>query len=183
MFEIVKLVEVTLVPLAFVNKKLVAVADAKNAFVEVRFVKTPVLAVVAPIAELFTVPPLIVRPSTTIASVIELVGKVRVPVTPKLVEVSEVPEALVNEKFVEVAALKKALVEVKFVPVALVKSKFVVVAAEKNAFVEVRFVKTPVLGVVAPMVELLIVPPLIVKAPVTIASVIESAGKDSEPLK
>ena len=54
----------------------------------VRLVKIPVLGVMLPIWVLLMRPPAIVRVSTTIASVIELFGKVTCPVAFKLVVVA-----------------------------------------------------------------------------------------------
>ncbi len=85
-----------------------------------RVVKAPVLGVVAPIGVLLTVPPLIVRASTTLVSVIQ---PVQVMVTP--------PEKVVVDE-------------------------------------EASVVKDPVEGVEAPIVVLLIVPPVAVRLLVVI---------------
>lgn len=100
------LVEVMLAPLADPKDKPVALK-----FVEVALVKMPAAGVVRPIDEPFigvlvTVPPLIVRPSTATASVIELLGRFT---TPEIY------------KFVEVTFVAKMLVEVTIVPDAEVK--------------------------------------------------------------
>jgi hypothetical protein len=75
--------------------KLVAVKVVTNnavdvAFVVVTLVKIPVEGVEAPIGVLLMVPPLIVKPSTTNASVTEFVGSVKVDNTVKLLVVSTV---------------------------------------------------------------------------------------------
>ena len=67
-----KLVEVKLVPLAVPNEKFCA----KKFAVELALVKMAVEAPVAPIAVLLIVPPSIVKPFTTMVSVMELAGKV-----------------------------------------------------------------------------------------------------------
>ena len=101
MFRLVAemLVEVSEVPLERVNDSLVVVIEVNIPLVEVRLVKTPVLGVVAPIAEpligvLIIEPALIVILSTTMASVIEFEGRLRAPLTYRLVLVIFVPVAL-----------------------------------------------------------------------------------------
>jgi hypothetical protein len=106
------------VPLALVNSKLVVVAEAKKALVEVRLVKTPVLGVVAPIEELLIgelvmVPPLIVKALVTKASVIESAGKKSEPVTERLVEVTLVEDKLAIVPFVEVTIVPDAEVKIR----------------------------------------------------------------------
>lgn len=59
---------------------------------------------------------------------------------------------------------------------------FVEVSEVAIKLVAVAFVKTPVLGVVAPIEELLIVPPLTVNASVTNASVMLFDGKPTTPV-
>ena len=95
MFRLVAemLVEVSEVPLERVNDSLVVVIEVNIPLVEVRLVKTPVLGVVAPIAEpligvLIIEPALIVILSTTMASVTELLGKLKTPETERLVDVT-----------------------------------------------------------------------------------------------
>lgn len=77
-----------------------AVEVAKK-LVEVTLVNIAVEAIVAPIGVLLIVPPSIVRPFTTAASVIELLGKFNEPETYKLVVV-----ALVATRF-EIVVLPK----------------------------------------------------------------------------
>ena len=87
-------VEVTLCPSALVNPRLVTnkfvevalpnTLDVAKKLVELALVNTPVEAIVAPIGVLLMVPPSIVRPFTTNASVSELLGKFRVEVTVKI---------------------------------------------------------------------------------------------------
>ncbi len=91
-------------------------------------VKIPAAGVVRPIEEpligvLVIVPPLIVRPSTTIASVIELFGRFTAPLTFKLVDVTLL--IVVLPKLVMPLTYK--LVEVTPVPLALVKDKLATV--------------------------------------------------------
>lgn len=74
------------------------------------------------------------------------------PITPRFVVVVYVPVALVHVRFVIVP-----FDNVPFVSMPFVAKKFVVVA-----FVDVTFVKTPVDGVIAPMVVPLIDPPVTV---------------------
>jgi len=90
--EAFKLVEV-MPPVTFT---LVPVIEVRLALVEVRFVKIPVLGVVLPIGVLSMVPALMVRASTTMAFVTELFGKLRAPVTARLVEVTLVKVELVK---------------------------------------------------------------------------------------
>ena len=96
---VVKVVE-TLVGAKFVALKLVAVKVVAKKAVEVAFVlvelvNTPVLGVVAPIGVELMVPPLMVKPSTTNASVILLLGRDKVESTVKLFVESAVEEAYV----------------------------------------------------------------------------------------
>ena len=110
-FVKIPLVEVMVVPDALVKvklvtNKLVEVALIKielvaNKFVLVTLVKIPVLGVVFPIGVLSIVPPLMVKPATTIASVIELLGRDKEPVTAKLVVVTEPKRPLVEETIVK----------------------------------------------------------------------------------
>ena len=137
--ETYKLVEVALVVVALVAKKLVVVIEVAERFVgvklaavkvpdtyklvvvallEVTLVKIPVEAPAAPMAVLLIVPLSTVRPFTTIASVMELLGRLTVPEIFKLVEV-----ALVDVKLVAAKVVKEALVEVTLVPVAVVNPK------------------------------------------------------------
>jgi len=129
--------------------------------VDVAFVNTPVLGVVAPIEVPLIVPPEIV----TLLDV-------------RLVMVWLVPVAEVYVKFVLLRVVAKKLVLValpntefpetyKFVLVAFVATKLPIVALVTDAvdaekFVVVAFVNTPVDGVVAPIEVPLIVPPVIV---------------------
>ncbi len=134
-----KLVEVILVA-----KRLTKTVFVANISVEVTYVKTAVEAPVLPIGVLLIDPPSIVRPLTTIASVIELAGKDRVLVTVKLPIVArgitaEEPKKLVEviliarifvglkapvtERLVKLAVVAKIFVEVILVPVAEVKPK------------------------------------------------------------
>ncbi len=117
--------------------KMVLVA---NKLVEVALVKTPVDGVTAPIGVLLMVPPEMVRPSTTNASVTELFGTVRLPETAKLVEVAETKMVLVANKLVEVALTARILVGLK-----LVAAKLVVVRFVKLPPVEVTMVPEAVL--------------------------------------
>ena len=71
----------------------------------------------------------------------------------------------------------ETVVGAKFVADKLVAVKVVTNNAVEVAFVEVTLVKIPVEGVVAPIGVLLIDPPVMVKVPATMASVIESAGR------
>jgi hypothetical protein len=140
------------VPVAVVNLSVVAKRSVEVALVVVVYVKIAVEGVVAPI-----VVPLIVPPVTVTDGLVkEFALTVRA--------VSVVPEAVANpSQTVEVTPEKKApwansAVEVVWVLVVLVK-----IAVE---------------GVAAPMAVLLIVPPSMVKAFTTIASVTESVGKE-----
>jgi hypothetical protein len=131
-------------PVAVVNRSVVA-----NASVAVADVKTAVLALEAPIGELLTDPPEMVSASTTMASVTELEGSVRTPVTARLVVVVFVPVAFVQVRFVSVRApvVNEAMV-------ALLAKRFVVVTV-----VPVTEVKIAVEALVPPMAIPLIVPP------------------------
>ena len=80
--EIYRLVEVTEVATVFTNTVEVA-----KRFVVVALVNTAVEAPVVPIGVLLIVPPSIVRPFTTIVSVMEFDGRERAPVTARFVEV------------------------------------------------------------------------------------------------
>ena len=86
---------VRLVLEALVMKLLIKTEEVAKRLVEVALVKTPVEAVVAPIGVLLIVPLSIVRPSTTMASVTLLVGRLRLPVTVKAVIVVVVNKVLV----------------------------------------------------------------------------------------
>jgi hypothetical protein len=112
-------------------------------------------------------------------------------VAKRLVDVVFVPVAFVQMRFVTVSFVDRELVAnrlvlVVFVPVALVQVrlvgvKFVAVKFVNDAFVanrfvdvalvDVVFVNTPVEGVVAPIGELLIVPPLMVRMSEILVSV------------
>ena len=70
---------------ALVIKLFITTEEVVNRLVDVTFVNTPVEATVAPIGVLLIVPLSIVRPSTTIGSVIALLNKLREPETTKLV--------------------------------------------------------------------------------------------------
>ncbi len=123
-----KLVEVTLVKLVEpetdrlvevippVTLMFEPVIEVRFALVEVRLVKIPVLGVVLPIGVLLIEPPLMVRASTTIPSVIEFTGKVITPLALKFVVVK-----LPNTPLVEARLVVKKLVEVSEVPKPLVK--------------------------------------------------------------
>ena len=185
--ETLRLVEVKFEILPVVTERLVEVSDVTTALVEVIFVKMPIDGVVLPIGVLFIVPPEMVRLSITMASVTELVGSARTPVTARLVEVSEVKTPFVKVPFVVLKLVVKKLVVVSEPPTEVVKvrpeEKRLVDEAEVNtAFVEVRPVKTPVLGVLAPIGVLLIVPPEMVSPSITIASVTELFGKFKLPV-
>src|SRR5688572_16904013 len=96
-----KLVDVALVEVKFVTAPVVATSEVTNKFVDVAFVNTPAAGVTRPIDDpliglLPIVPPLIVRPSTTYASVIESTGRLRRPVTARFVVVALVPLKLTN---------------------------------------------------------------------------------------
>lgn len=123
------MVDVALVPLAVSKVKLVELK-----FVELTLVKIPAAGVVKPIEEpligvLVTVPPLIVRPSTTMASAMELVGKFKVPDTFRLVVL-----ALVKMALVEVTIVPEALVNVR--PEAVNEPDKIKLPAEVNRFDE-----------------------------------------------
>ena len=253
--EMVAFEEIKLLAVRLAVYKLVPEAVAKpSQLVEVALVNTPVEGVLAPIAVLLIVPPLMVnasdtlasesvpvmepnepkarvtpalpkvpelmaealmlpeesmvRPFTTMASVTELLGKVRLPVTTRLVEVelvntpvegvvapmamplmeppervaleedkvdavrlemlalaafTVVPEAVVKpNQLEEVPLVKFKLVIVPLVIVPVVMLPLVAKRLVEVELVEVVLVNTPVEGVVAPMDELLIVPPLMV---------------------
>ena len=128
------------------------------ALVEVTFVNTPVFGVVAPMAVLLMVPPLIVRASVTMPSVMELFGREMAPVTARFVLVVLVPVA-----FVQVSPEKAgAFATIRFVNRPVVAKKSVLVA-----LVDVTVVKIAVLGEVAPIAVLLMVPPEMVRASAT----------------
>lgn len=120
-----------------------------------------------------SVPPIVALPDTArLAPVIAAVTTrlVKVPVVEKrFVLVTLVMVAFVPVRFVMLALVPVAEVYVKFVPLRLVAKKLVLVA----------FVKTPVDGVEAPIGVLSIVPPLMVSALTTMASVTELLGKES----
>lgn len=191
-------VVVTLVMFAFVAAKLVEVMppetltfvpviEERLAFVDVMFVKMPVLGVTAPIGVLLIVPPLIVTASTNMPSVMLFAGKVITPVALKLVVVREVNTPFVNELFAAAKFVVKKLVVVSDPPTEVVKArpvekKLVDDAETKTAFVEVKLVNTPVLGVMAPIEVPLIVPPEIVSPSTTIASVTDPVGKFRAPM-
>jgi hypothetical protein len=89
----------TLVRKALLKNALVEVIlpnalEVAKKLVELAFVNIPVEAMVVPIGVLLIVPPVIVRPSTTNASLIELVGKLMVEVT---VRIPIVVEGLTRE--------------------------------------------------------------------------------------
>ena len=99
--------------------------------------------------------------STTIASVIELFGRLTEPVAKRFVVVT--------------------FVLVKFVPVRLVIAPVVAMNEVANKLVEVAFVNMPAAGVTRPIGVLLIVPPSIVRPFTTNASVTEFVGRESAP--
>jgi hypothetical protein len=131
-------------PVAVVKRRVVA-----NASVAVADVKAAVEALEAPIGVELMVPPSIVRALTTMASVTELPGSVRTPVTARLVVVVFVPVAFVQVRFVRVNApvVKEAIV-------AEFAKRFVVVTV-----VPVTLVKIAVEALVPPIAMPLIVPP------------------------
>jgi hypothetical protein len=131
-------------PVAVVKRRVVAKAS-----VAVADVKTAVEALEAPIGELLTDPPEMVSASTTMASVTELEGRVRTPVTARFVVVVFVPVAFVQVRFVSVRApvVNEAMV-------AELAKRFVVVTV-----VPVTEVKIAVEALVPPMAIPLIVPP------------------------
>jgi hypothetical protein len=140
-----------LVEVAFINTVEVA-----NKLVEVALVNTAVEAPVVPIGVLLIVPPSIVRPFTTMASVTEFDGKERTPVTARLVDVIEV--ATVFTKTVEVA---KRLVEVTLVELMLPGFKL-----DTERLVAFKVVKKPlveVIEVARTMVDVTAVPEAEVK--------------------
>ena len=155
----------------------------------VELVKTPVDGVVEPIGVLLMEPPVMATPTSVPPrwfTETRLPPAALIVVPDAVVNPSHVAVALVRILFVPVKLVAKRLVDVVFVPVALVQVrpvlarlfesvKFVKLAFVANRFVEVElvlvtFVKTAVDGVVAPIEEPLIVPPLIVKASATLAS-------------
>ena len=104
--ETYKLVEVRLVTTPLMITVLVAKKLVEVRLVATKVVKAPVDGVEAPIGVLLMVPPEIVRPSMTIASVMELVGKLMAPEAYKLVV-----ETLTKMALVEVMAVPEALVK------------------------------------------------------------------------
>ncbi len=78
--------------------------------------------------------------SATMASVMELFGKLTTPVTFKLVVVTLLATMLVGEKFVVARLVKKPLVLVTLTPVAVVKLTFA-----KNEILLPKVVVTPLI--------------------------------------
>lgn len=135
------------------------------------------------------------------ASVIEFAGRLRAPVTTRLVVVTLVAVRLVGLKSVAAKVVNEPLVLVtdvsvsvepdpavkvrpvvlRLVEVTLVKVLFVPVRLVAKRLVLVALVKTPVDGVLAPIGVLSIVPPLMVRAFTTMASVMELAGRFKTP--
>lgn len=99
--------------LKLVLEALRKILEVANRLVVVAFVKMPVLGVVFPIGELSTVPPEMVRAPTTIASVMELLGKATTPDTEILVEVTEVIVRFVPAPVVKFKPVVVTLVEFK----------------------------------------------------------------------
>lgn len=122
--ETYKFVLVTFVATKLPIVALVTDAAEAEKFVVVAFVNTPVDGTVAPIGLLSIVPPDIVSPGTTIASVTELLGNERVLVTVRL-PIFAIP-------IVELAAVvvAKVLVPVK---VLFAFSKQIFEASERSA--------------------------------------------------
>jgi hypothetical protein len=177
-----KLVVVRDVPFAFVKdnpveKRLVEVALPSVTlpeevrlvivpFVEVKFVKTPVLGVVPPIEVLLIVefaidPPSIVKALVTKASVIEFAGRVRPVKTTRLVVVFEPATRFVILALVEVAFVAFTLVE-------LIVSEFKYVIVELLIVVVAKVV----LPVTLSPPEMAIVPPLITMSGVPVTEVL-----------
>ena len=102
-------------------------------------------APVPPIGVLLMVPPSIVKPFTTIASVTELAGKDNVLVTVKLPIVASGITAEELKKLVEVILMARIFVGLKLVAVKLVAFKVV-----KKALVEVILVPVAVVKPKAP---------------------------------
>ena len=146
-----KLVVVTLVERKLEIVPLLARKVVVKRLVEVALVKIPVEGVMNPIGVLLMVPPLMVRPSTTNVSVIELVGRVICPVALKLVVVTLVARILVGLKFVTANVVKNPLVEVMEVPLATPNERLVEVTLPMS---EVR----KLVVVAKRLVEVILVP-------------------------
>ncbi len=104
-----------------------------------------------------------------------------------LVVVTPVPTALPNDRLVVVALIPERLTNEKLekLPFVLVTLPPVIVvnaSASINPLVEVTFVNTAVEGVTDPIGVLLIIPPSIVSASETEASIILSSGNVSNPV-
>lgn len=134
-----------MVAVKLVEDPLVADSVDAKKYVLVTFVNTPVDATDAPIGVLSILPPLMVSPSTTKASVMLFDGSVNVVPIVKLLAVILVPDAVPNERFVP-----NKLVEVTLVPLAFVKVSPVEKKLVEVAFVEVTLVNVEALKVVRP---------------------------------
>ena len=131
--------------------------EVANKLVEVALVNIAVEAPVAPIGVLLIEPPSIVRPFTTIASVMEFDGSEREPETYKLVVLA----------LVEILFTTTLLVAKRFVEVMETASKLVGLKLDAVIFVALREVKKPlveVIDVASTMVDVMAVPDAEVKA-------------------
>lgn len=164
---------------------IVVVANVE-VFDAVKLVTVVVAKVVAPVTP--SVPPIVALPEIARLAPVIAPLETNVPNVP-FVEKKFVPVAEVNVRFVEKWFVVVAFVAVKLVAVRPVAKKLVLVAFPSVAdvstaavaakLVVVALVKTPVEGVVAPIGLLSIVPPEIVRALTTIASVTELFGSES----
>lgn len=123
--------------------------EVAKRLVEVALVNTAVEAPVVPIEVLLIVPPSIVRPFTTIVSMIELAGNERAPDTYKfvvdaLVEMLFTRTLVVAEKLVVVIETASKLAELK-----LVVARLVVLSVAKKPLVEVILVASKIVDVTA----------------------------------
>ncbi len=133
-----------LVVVAFTN-----IVEVAKRLVEVALVNTAVEAPITPIGVLFIVPPSIVRPFTTMVSVMEFDGSERAPVTARFVEVM-----LLAAVFTKTVVVAKRLVEVTLTEFILFKSKldaakFVALSVVKKPLVEVIDVARTIVEVTA----------------------------------
>ncbi len=136
-FVDVTLVRVLLVLVKLVNAPVVAMNEVAKRLVLVAFVNTPAAGVTRPIGVLLMVPASMVRPFTTIVSVIELAGRFNAPDTAKLVVVALVVVKLTPLAEVNINPSVLMFVLVMFAAVTFVGLKFVVASVVKNPFVEV----------------------------------------------